>query len=174
MCIRDRDETIDPRFDSVAWRASQLDEAAWDRLLRRHGIDGFLSHPGHAFTLIHHNLGEMFERKPADTRLADLVDGRARTVRDVGAHIFPFVTALGLAGIVASAGRRGVHGRGVRLLAGVTAYFVALDLLTVMAPRLRGVFDATCCVGVALLVARPEPLSMATVAPKEPERAIVG
>ena len=143
------DETVDPRFDTVKWRGSQLREAEWDSLLRRHGIDGLLANPGHVFTLMHHNLGEMLERKPTDTRLADAVDGRARTVRDIGVHLFPFVTVLGLAGLA-------THWRrtGVRLLAGATTYFVLLDLATIMAPRLRGVFDATCCVGLALLVDR--------------------
>ena len=141
------DETVDPRFDAVKWRSSQLDESTWDRVLRQHGIDGFLANPGHAFTLIHHNLGEMLERKPWDTRLADAVDGRSRTVRDVGVHLFPFVSALGLLGLV-----RARRHAGVRLLAGVTSYFVVLDLLTVMAPRLRGPFDVACCVGLGLLL----------------------
>ncbi|GAC1318683.1 MAG: hypothetical protein NVSMB12_17630 [Acidimicrobiales bacterium] len=143
------DETVDPRFDTVMWRRAQLDEARWDQLLRRHGIDGFVANPGHAFTLMHHNIGEMLERKPWDTRLADTVDGRARTVRDVGVHLFPVVTVLGLIGL-AGARRR----RGVPLLVGVTTYFVVLDLLTVMAPRLRGPFDAACCVGLGVLADR--------------------
>ncbi|GAC1587142.1 MAG: hypothetical protein NVS3B21_01800 [Acidimicrobiales bacterium] len=142
------DETVDPRYDTVRWRKVQQNEAAWDRALRRHGIEGLVAHPGHVFTLMHRNIAIMAERKPALSRLTDVLDGRARTMRDIGARIFPFVSIAGLLGL-ATARRR----RGVDLLLGVASTFVLLDLATVMAPRLRGVFDATCCIGVALLVA---------------------
>ena len=155
------DETIDPRFDTLAWRSVQQHEAQWDSRLRQHGVDGFLANPGHAFTLIHHNLGEMLERKPSDVRLADSVDGRSRTVRDIGGHLFPLVSGLGLLGLFLTRRRRGM-----RLLAGATTYFVVLDLLTIMAPRLRGVFDAACCVGLAMLVDHllPAPSRQSTMA----------
>lgn len=142
------DETVDSRFDTLHWRRLQQDEAAWDRALRRHGIDGLLGHPGHVLTLMHRNIAIMAERKPGLSRVTDLLDGRARTVRDVGARLFPFVSILGIVGLAVARRRCGVE-----LLVGVASTFVLLDLATVMAPRLRGVFDATCCIGVALLAA---------------------
>ncbi len=134
-------------FDTPAWQAARADEATWDQLLRNRGITGIKDNPVRVLETVRHNVAAMFDVGSPDNRYADHLDGRSRTVRAIGSWCFPIVTALGLAGLALS-----MRSPGVGVVVAVTAYFGALTIPTVMAPRLRGPFDLACCLGCGLLV----------------------
>jgi hypothetical protein len=149
------DPVNDPELEGS--RFDQLDEAEWDRQLRRRALDNIGEHPQQVAKVIGRNTLAFLEIKPSFNEQAEILDGRNMTVRTVTMPLFYLVTAAGAVGLWRS--RRSDL---TRLLVLLSALFTAGSLLLVAPPRLRAPFDLVACIGAGLLVASfgrraPEP-----------------
>lgn len=79
---------------------------------------------------------------------AEYVDGRDPRFRDATLFTFPLLVLAGTAGVVLR-----VRDRRTWPALAVAAGFVALSLVTVSVPRLRGPFDLLMAIGVGYLAA---------------------
>ena len=141
------DPIYDPYFDGM--RLEQFDERRWDAHLRRIGTDNLRRHPTLLAKVSGRNLAAFFEFKPSFNRIAEKLDGRDATVRDVTLPIFYLTLALGLAGLWS--GRRNPL---VVALAVAAAYFTLASMVFVAPPRLRAPVDLALCVGTGVIVDR--------------------
>jgi hypothetical protein len=141
------DPVFDPRF--AALRPLERDEVSWDHALTSDAVRALRAHPGQVATVLRHNLAAMAEVDKRMGPAADRVDHRNPRLQRRTRWLFWLVSALGLAGLV---WRR--RDRRVQLAAAVCVYLTVASVFVVAPPRLRGPFDALCCLGAGLVVAR--------------------
>ena len=130
--------------------ADRVDEGRWTRNLTEEGVRGLRKHPGYLATVLHQNTLGFFEIDPTLNRFAEDSDGRLWQFRQAALPLYWLVTVGGLTGLALAVQRRQPL---MVVLVLTTVQFVALSLLLVAPPRLRGPFDLAMCVGVGLLVA---------------------
>ena len=140
------DLTADPWFEDH--RLSQFDEALWDAELLAIGRDGIRRSPQYVGLVAARNTAALTEVRPWYNDDAERMDGRNLTIRSLSLPLFYVVSALGIWGLW-----RGRRNPAVAFLAVSGAYFVAVSLVTIAAPRLRAPADLACCVGAALVLA---------------------
>ena len=138
------DAVFDPRFSDV--RLLQFDEIAWDRALRKRGLDGLRRHPEDVLKVSGRNSLKYFELRPSENEAPERLDGRNITVRNLSLPLFYVVTGAGLYGLW----RAREHQTAV-LVALAAAYFSLVSILSIAPPRLRAPFDLACCIGAGLL-----------------------
>jgi len=95
------------------------------------------------------NSERFLEFNQSSNTVADRLDGRNLDVRRYSMPVFFLVTALGFIGM-----RRLRRARAMQLLMVLTCYFAAANICTVFSPRLRAVFDLTCCIATGALIAQ--------------------
>ena len=141
------DAAFDPRFSNM--RRLQFDETAWDRALRKRGLDGLRHHPSDVLHVSSRNFLDFFELTPSHNEDAESLDGRNLTVRNLALPLFYLVRAAGMYGLW-----RARQHRAVVLLIVAMAYFSLVSIMSVTAPRLRAPLDLACGVGVGLPVSQ--------------------
>lgn len=151
---QEADTFVDPVF-SPAYRdyghlLSRYNEANWNRDLTREGLDGLRAHPRYLFTVANRNFRGYFEFDTSLNRFPEDSDGRVWRFRQDVLPLYWLVTAAGLAGMGYAVRHRQPLAIVLMLVAG---QFVALSLVLVAPPRLRGPFDLAMCIGAGVLVA---------------------
>ncbi|GIU86029.1 MAG: hypothetical protein KatS3mg009_0544 [Acidimicrobiia bacterium] len=136
----------DPRFARL--RLAHSDEVALDDALRRRALDALAGDPGAPFGVVLDNALRWFELAPARNEPAERLDGRHLAVRHATLPLFYVVTAAGAAGLWRT--RRSAASQ---LLAVTAAYFSAVSLVSVTAPRLRAPVDLALAIGAGVFVA---------------------
>lgn len=144
------DPVFSPAYDDPYRVLGRADEARWNTDLTREGLDGLRAHPGYLFTVVHRNFRGYFELDTSLNRFPEDSDGRLWAFRQDTLPLYWSVTIAGLAGLGLAARHRQPLTLVLVLIAG---QFVALSLVLVAPPRLRGPFDLAMCVGVGILVA---------------------
>lgn len=145
------DPVFSPAYDDLGHALSRLDEAKWNTDLTTEGFRALRANPGYVMPVIGRNLLGYFEFHPATNRFAEDSDGRLWRFRQDVLPLYWLVTVGGLTGLALAA--RGRQQPLLTVLVLVTGQFVALSLVLVAPPRLRGPFDLAMCVGVGVLVA---------------------
>ncbi len=143
------DPVYNKSFDTWYFRLAQFDEAGWSRTLTHTAVQGLEANPGHVVWVAVHNVSRFFELDRRSNAIGERLDGRSLSVRRAMMPVFYVVTAAGLIGFWRL--RRSVAARLLILLAG---YFSAASILTVFSPRLRAVFDLSCCLAGGALIAQ--------------------
>ncbi|UDY36395.1 glycosyltransferase family 39 protein [Dermatobacter hominis] len=142
------DPTGDPWYERHGVRELERDEAAWSDRLVDLGVDGMRSNPDAVLRRAVDGAATMLELPGHRAVEAEYVDGRDPAFRDATLVLFPILVAAGLAGTVL---RR--RDRRTWPAIAIVGTLVALSLVTVSVPRLRGPFDLLMCVGVGYLAA---------------------
>jgi 4-amino-4-deoxy-L-arabinose transferase-like glycosyltransferase len=143
------DPAFNKAFDSWQFRLVQFHEAAWDALLRRTGWQGIKANPVHIFWVASQNSERLVELNQSANIGADRIDGRNMNVRRYSMPVFYLVTVVGVIGMW-----RLRSSQVLRLLMVLAGYFSLASIFTVFSPRLRAVFDLTCCIATGALIAQ--------------------
>jgi dolichyl-phosphate-mannose-protein mannosyltransferase len=141
------DPVFDPRFSEM--QALEADEVRWDHALTSEAVRFIESHPSQVLAVVRHNVAAMSEVSKKLGSQADRLDHRNPKLQRHTRVLFWSVSALGLAGLLWH--RRD---RRVQLAALVSVALTVASVLVVAPPRLRGPFDALCCLGAGLLAGR--------------------
>lgn len=144
------DPVFSPLYADPTHQGDRVDEGRWTRHLTEEGLRGLRQHPGYAATVVRRNARGYFEVDTTLNRFPEDSDGRLWSFRQATLPLYWLVTVAGLGGLVLAL-RRCRKALTVVLVL-VAAQFVALSLVLVAPPRLRGPFDLAMCVGVGLLV----------------------
>jgi hypothetical protein len=142
---------VDPVFDPRFRRAQSLqaDEVRWDQTLTSEAVRFIESHPSQVLTVVRHNVAAMSQVSKKLGPRADRLDHRNPKLQRRTRLVFWLVSALGLVGLLCH-----WRDRRVQLGALVSVYLTVAAVLVVAPPRLRGSFDALCCLGAGLLAGR--------------------
>lgn len=150
--------------DRGVW-ALQDDEAAWSDRLSDLAVTGIRSDPASVLRRAASGAATMLEVPGFRAHEAELVDGRDPRLRESTLFLFPVLVLAGSAGVALRIGDRRTWPA-----LGVVGGFVALSLVTVSVPRLRGPFDLLMAIGVGYLAAwwqqrgdRPPPGAVASI-----------
>lgn len=142
------DPTVDDWYGEQGIWALHDDEAAWNAALTSAAFKGFASRPGVALERAIEGVATMAELPGHRAWAAEVVDGRDPRFRDATLFLFPLLVALGAAGTVLR-----LRDRQTWPALAMVGAFVALSLVTVSVPRLRGPFDLLMCIGIGYLAA---------------------
>jgi hypothetical protein len=142
---------VDPIHDSAfaPYWPQRADEARWDATLQRIGLHGLAVDPLSVVKVGWYHLGSMAGFHTRTVDVAEHLDGRVIDVEHVSRPAYYAVSLLGMVGLWRWRRHRAVH-----VLVTVVGLLVALNLVTVWAPRLRAPFDLACAIGVGLLFSR--------------------
>jgi len=143
------DPTVDDWYQDAGIHALAADEAAWSDALTRVAADGIRAHPEEVLRRAVGGAASFAEVPGHRAWAAEIVDGRDTRFRNATLFLFPLFVAAGLAGTAIRARDRRTW-PGIAIVGG----FVALSLVTVSVPRLRGPFDLLMCIGIGYLAAR--------------------
>ncbi len=142
------DPTVDDWYrDQGIWDLHD-DEAAWNSALISQAIDGIASRPTVVLERAVDGAATMAELPGHRAWAAELVDGRDPRFRDATLFVFPILVALGLTGTAMR-----IRDRRTWPALAIVGGFLALSLVTVSVPRLRGPFDLLMCIGIGYLAA---------------------
>lgn len=164
------DPVFNKAFGSWQFRLAQFHEAGWDRELRQLAWQGIKANPVHVVWVGVHNAARLVEASRVANATADRLDGRNLTLRHDSLPLFYVVTGVGMVGIW-----RFRRSRAMQLLVLLACCFSAASVFTVFSPRLRAVFDLTCCIAAGALVAQlvgrsSPPRATATALPRHHRR----
>ena len=140
------DGFLDPHFADM--RARALDEVDLDAQLRKKATHDLRADPGWIVHVVRVNVEHWLEIRPGLNTRAERLDGRNLTTRDWTLPFFYLVTAVGLFGLV-----RARRAAAAQLLLLAAAYFTAVCMFSIAAPRLRSLFDASVALGAGVAVA---------------------
>lgn len=143
------DPTVDRWYRHAGIRDLQGDEAAWSDALTGAALDGIRSRPSAVVERAVEGAATMLELPGHHAWAAEVVDGRDPRLRDATLFVFPILVVAGLAGTLLR-----IRDPRTWPAIGVVGGFLALSLVTVSVPRLRGPFDLLMCIGVGYLAAR--------------------
>ncbi len=142
------DPTVSSWYRDHGVRALQDDEAAWSDRLTGLAVDGIRQDPTSVLRRAVSGAATMLEVPGFQAFEAEYVDGRDPRFRDATLFTFPLLVLAGTAGVVLR-----IRDRRTWPALAVVAGFVALSLVTVSVPRLRGPFDLLMAIGVGYLAA---------------------
>ena len=140
------DPTVAPWFRRNGVTELEHDEAAWSNRLVAIAVDGVRDQPSSVLDRMWSGTGTMLELPGYRAEAAEWVDGRSITFRDATLWLFPLVLVAGSIGTVLR-----IRDRRTWPAIAIVGQFVAVSLVLVSVPRLRGPFDLLMCVGVGYL-----------------------
>ena len=140
------DPTVAPWFRRNGVTALERDEAAWSNRLVAIAVDGVRDRPSSVLDRMWSGAGTMLELPGHRAEEAEWVDGRSITFRDATLWLFPLIVVAGSIGTVLR-----IRDRRTWPAIAIVGQFVAVSLVLVSVPRLRGPFDLLMCFGVGYL-----------------------
>lgn len=142
------DPTVDDWYRDAGIHGLADDEAEWSDALTNVAVDGIRAHPVEVLQRATDGAATFLELPGHRAWAAEIVDGRDTRFRDATLFLFPLFVVAGVAGTALKAKDRRTW-PGLAIIGG----FVALSLVTVSVPRLRGPFDLLMCIGIGYLAA---------------------
>jgi hypothetical protein len=140
------DGWFDDRFASI--RARAADELDLDSDLRTHALKALRDDPDDVGRVLRNGVRDWFELAPSRNEDPERQDGRNLTVRRWTLPLFYVVSIVGLLTLIRM--RRSAT---AQLLLLGAAYFTAVSLVSVAAPRLRAPVDVAGAIGTGIAIA---------------------
>jgi len=142
------DPTLTTWYPDSGVHRLESDEGRWSDRLTTIGLRGFRDHPESVLRRAATGAASMFEVPGYRAAEAEYVDGRDPRFRDATLFTFPLLVTAGSTGVLLR-----IRDRRTWPALAIVGGFIAVSLVTVSVPRLRGPFDLLMCIGIGYLAA---------------------